>query len=123
MSVRDLSDMTFWSGLAFQRLGRKQDAAALFQRLYDRSVELEQFAPKIDYFATSLPAMLLFEEDLVRRNRIEALFLRAQALTGLGRTAESTPLLLEILRIEASHSGAADLRRQIKNAAESVTVR
>jgi tetratricopeptide (TPR) repeat protein len=123
MSVRDLSDMTFWSGLAFQRLGRKQEAAALFQRLYDRSVELEQFAPKIDYFATSLPAMLLFEDDLVRRNRIEALFLRAQALTGLGRTAESTPLLLEILRTEASHSGAADQLRQIGNAAASVTVR
>ena len=72
MSVRDISDMTFWTGLALQRLGRQDEATALFTRIYDHSIELERTPPKIDYFATSLPAMLLFNEDLAQRNRIEA---------------------------------------------------
>ncbi|HEX3893438.1 MAG TPA: DUF5107 domain-containing protein [Terracidiphilus sp.] len=113
MSVRDLSDMTFWTGLALQRLGRLDEAAALFNRIYDYSIELEKTQPKIDYFATSLPALLLFNEDLVRRNRIETLFLRAQALAGLSRGAEAQRLLQQVLELDRSHAGASDLLEQL----------
>jgi len=40
--------------------------------------------PKIDYFATSLPNLLLFDDDLGKRNRIDALLLSALASHGLG---------------------------------------
>ena len=50
---------------------------------------LERTEPRIDYFATSLPNMLLFADDLEMRNRIMARLLRAQAFAGLGRTAEA----------------------------------
>ncbi len=113
MSVRDVSDMTFWTGLALQHLGRQDEATALSTRIYDYSVELEGAQPKIDYFATSLPAMLLFNEDLARRNRIEALFLRAQALAGMRRTVEAQCLLQEVLTLDGSHAGASDLLQQI----------
>ena len=113
MSVRGVSDMTFWTGLALQRLGRHDEAAALFTRIHDFSVRLENTPPTIDYFATSLPAMLLFNEDLPQRNRISALFLRAQALIGLERAAEAQSLLQQILKLDASHTGASDLTRQI----------
>ena len=39
---------------------------------------------KIDYFATSLPNMLLFEDDLQQRNRVESLLLSGLAAYGLG---------------------------------------
>jgi tetratricopeptide (TPR) repeat protein len=113
MAVHDVSDMTFWSGLALERLGRKDEADALFTRIYDYSIELERKLPKIDYFATSLPAMLLFNEDLGGRNRIDALFLRAQALAGLNRTAESQSLLQELLNVDRNHAGATDLLKQV----------
>jgi tetratricopeptide (TPR) repeat protein len=109
MSVQDLSEMTFWTGFAFKRLENKDEADAPFTRLYDYSLKLEATRPKIDYFATSLPAMLLFNEDLVRRNQINALFLRAQALAGLGRASESQSLLREVLNLDCSHAGASDL--------------
>ncbi|MBS1803661.1 MAG: DUF5107 domain-containing protein [Acidobacteria bacterium] len=109
MSVQDVSDMTFWTGLALQRLGRKDESEALFNRIYEYSVKLEATPPKIDYFATSLPAMLLFNEDLERRNRIAALFLRAQALAGLTRIDESEALLNEVVQLDCSNGGAADL--------------
>jgi len=113
MSVLDVSNMTFWRGLALQSLGRTEEAAGLFRRIFDYSVELERTEPKIDYFATSLPSMLLFEENLAKRNRIEALFLRAQAWIGLGRKTESRDLLLDVLALDGNHADASDLLRQL----------
>ena len=99
----------------FERLGRKNESTALFTRIYNYSVELERTQPKIDYFATSLPAMLLFNEGLALRNHIGALFLRAQALTGLSRTLESQSLLKQVLNLDRSHAGASDLLKQAGN--------
>ena len=70
---------------------------------------VEKAIPKIEYFATSLPAMLLFEDDLEKRNGVNALFLKAQALYGLGQVAASEKLLRHVLKQDANHSGAHDL--------------
>jgi len=113
MSVQQISDMTYWTGFALQRLGRNDECIALFTRIYDHSVELERTPPKIDYFATSLPAMLLFNENLEQRRRMDALFLRAQALSGLSRTVESQSLLQEILNLDRNHAGASDLVKHL----------
>jgi cytochrome c-type biogenesis protein CcmH/NrfG len=53
--------------------------------------------------------MLLFEEDLERRQHITAMFLRAQALLGLGRRAEAQAALDEVLRLDRFHAAARDL--------------
>ena len=113
MSVQDVSEMTYWTGLALERLGNKDQAEALFARIYDHSVELERTQPKIDYFATSLPAMLLFNEDLGRRHHIDALFLRAQAHIGLSRPAEARSLLQETLNLDRNHAAAFDLFKRL----------
>jgi tetratricopeptide (TPR) repeat protein len=112
MAVRAISDMTYWSGMAQLRLGARKEAIELFEKVFEYSLELERTEPKIDYFATSLPAMLLFEEDLVKRNRIESLFLRGQALYGLERKGEAEVLLREVLHLDNNHMGAQDLIRQ-----------
>jgi len=113
MSVRDVSTMTFWSGLALQSLGRTEEAAALFRMILEYSVELENTEPAIDYFATSLPTMLLFDEDLGKRNRIDAGFLRAQAQIGLGLRADSEETLHEVMASDGNHTDASDLLRQL----------
>jgi tetratricopeptide (TPR) repeat protein len=114
MSVRSVSDKTFWTAMAYARLGQDRHARELFQRIYDYSLELEQETPGIDYFATSLPAMLLFENDLRKQNQIEATFLRAQALLGLEQEKEARALLSEVLRRDRNHPGAADLVEQLE---------
>jgi hypothetical protein len=114
MQVYSISDTTYWSGKAFVSLARIDEAKKIFQEIYDYSLELQQQTPKIDYFATSLPAMLLFEENLVLRQEISAKFLRAQALLGLSRFAEGTALLEEVRELDANHSGAADLLSAIE---------
>jgi tetratricopeptide (TPR) repeat protein len=109
MQVHSISDTTYWSGKALAKLGRDDEARRVFREIFEYSLKLEHQTPQIDYFATSLPAMLLFEEDLVLRQEISAKFLRAQALLGLGQIAEGTILLNEVRKLDANHSGAADL--------------
>jgi len=110
MSVRDFSEMTFYSALSMERLGRKAAARKLLRDLLAYAVKLGKQTAKIDYFATSLPTMLLFDEDLQRRQEITALFLESQALLGLGKAAAARQKLGTVLRLDPNHALARDLR-------------
>lgn len=109
MQVRAVSEMTYWSAMAMRRLGCEDDATAMFTDILEYAADLENSEPKIDYFATSLPTMLLFEQDLKKRQHITATFLRAQALSGLGKHAEARAALQRVNSLDRSHSGAQDL--------------
>jgi tetratricopeptide (TPR) repeat protein len=109
MAVQPFSEMNFWSGLAMQRLGQVREANALFEAMLSYGIELEQQKAKIDYFATSLPSLLLFKEDLDERQTIKARLLQAAALSGLGRNAEALRLLNLIVEAEPHHLFAAAL--------------
>jgi hypothetical protein len=60
--------------------------------------------------------MLLFEEDLVKRQEISAKFLRAQALLGLEQTEQALLLLNEVRSLDENHAGAADLLTVLETA-------
>jgi tetratricopeptide (TPR) repeat protein len=109
MQVQSISDMTYWSAMALRRLGRDAEARTLFCDIRQYALALDQQTPKIDYFATSLPALLLFEEDLKKRQTIASRFLEAQALLGLGEEQNAKHLLREVLQMDRSYAGAIDL--------------
>jgi tetratricopeptide (TPR) repeat protein len=113
MQVYDISESTFWSGMALERLGETEQASRLFREIAGFAERMENKTPEIDYFATSLPTMLLFEEDLAERQRILISFLRAQGLLGQGNTEEAVALLKSVQQLDPSHSGAADLLRSV----------
>jgi len=109
MSVRAFSEMTYYSALSWQRLGQSARAEQLLRALLSHAQQLQRMEAKIDYFATSLPAMLLFEDDLQARQTITALFLKAQARLGLGQRAAGRRLLKRVLQRDPNHALAADL--------------
>lgn len=113
MSVKPFSEMTFFQARSLERLNCKTEARELFRDLLASARKLLKTDAKIDYFATSLPAMLLFEVDLQQKQTVTATFLLAQANAGLGRKAEAKKLLRRVLSIDASHAMAADLLTQI----------
>jgi tetratricopeptide (TPR) repeat protein len=93
----------YYRGLALQRLGDHKAASAAFHEL-DEAAERKLTAPVvIDYFATSLPNFLLFDDDLEARNRAEALFWRALAQLGLDKREAALETLDEVLRIQNHH--------------------
>lgn len=109
MQVQFISETTYWSALSLRRLGREDEASELLRAIDDHASEFEQQTPRIDYFATSLPAMLLFDENLKGRQDITARFLHAQAQLGLGHVQEARLLVEEVLAKDHGHTGAIDL--------------
>jgi len=99
-----------YRALALRQLGRAEEAEAYLRRLLEQAREQARKEVRIEYFTTSLPTMLLFNDDLAKRNRIEARFLEAQALYGLGEIAEAHRLLDEVPAMDPNHAGAMDLR-------------
>lgn len=109
MSVRPYSEMSYFSAMAMQRLDRNAEAEKLLHDLLAYAKTLRATTPTIDYFATSLPAMLLFEDDLAARQQVDAALLEAQAQIGFEEHDLARDLLREILRRDPSHLLAADL--------------
>ena len=114
MSVKVFSEMSYYGALALAKLGRKAESEEVLRGLLSYAVDLAKAVPIVDYFATSLPAMLLFNEDPVRRNMIQARFLQAQAKTGLGKSAEGVALVQGVLQLDPNHGLAADLLEEIE---------
>jgi tetratricopeptide (TPR) repeat protein len=109
MSVRTFSEMTYYSALSLQKLGQQAKARKLLSQLLAYAKKLQKTEAKIDYFATSLPSMLLFEDDLQFRQETTALFLQTQAQLGMGKKSEAKNLLSTVLKRDPNHAMAADL--------------
>jgi len=114
MSVRAFSEMTYYSAVSRERLGQRAKAMQLFRDLLAYGRKLQKTPAKIDYFATSLPTMLLFDDDLQFRQETVALFLQAQAHLGLGRKTKAGALLQTVLHRDPNHALEADFLREIK---------
>jgi tetratricopeptide (TPR) repeat protein len=109
MSVRAFSEMTYYSALSWKKLGQRARATKLLRELLAYAKQLQKTKAKVDYFATSLPTMLLFEDDLQFRQVTTALFLEGQAHLALGNRAKGRALLKRVLRRDPNHPLAADL--------------
>jgi len=97
---------TYYRARALAELGNHEEARAVYERMLEEARARAGRQVKIDYFATSLPNLLIFEDDLQKRNRVECLFLSGLALAGLGRREEAGAALREVLELDASHTGA-----------------
>lgn len=89
MAVADHSPLSYYRGLSLRALGRETEADALFHSLHDHAERQLGHPAKIDYFATSLPNLLVFDESLQARRDAEAHLLLALAAHGLGDLEEA----------------------------------
>lgn len=99
-------DKIFYQGLAWIKLNQAQKATNIFIRLIQFGEEHYNDNIKIDYFAVSLPDLLVFDADLNEKNRIHCTYLIALGKLGLGFLEEADQLLKDILSLNASHYGA-----------------
>ncbi|MBP2412878.1 tetratricopeptide (TPR) repeat protein [Arthrobacter stackebrandtii] len=63
MNVQSYSEQSYYSAMALRHLGRASEAEQIADGVAGYIAELEASRATIDYFATSLPTMLLFNED------------------------------------------------------------
>lgn len=83
MAVAEYSEISYWRGLALLRLGRLRDAATFFESMQNYVNQARKGPFKIDYFATSLPNLLVFDDDLKECRLRELKHLEALAHKGL----------------------------------------
>ena len=114
MSTTAFSDKTYFSAIAWRRLGREDTARQMLESLEHHAENLAHTAAKIDYFATSLPTLLLFDDDLTLRRKAASIALRAQAAAGLEQEMRANSLLDEVLSVDANHTTALDLRHELE---------
>ena len=112
---------TFFQALARFKLGDAQQAREHLTDLADFARKQSGIEPKIDYFATSLPNFLLFEDDLARRNRVESAFLSALAQLGLGEVEAGQEMLNRVLAEDPNHMAAIEIARWVASGAKLTT--
>jgi tetratricopeptide (TPR) repeat protein len=103
MQVRAMSEMTYYSAMSMAPLGDADRATQTFRQLLDFARDLANTPAKIDYFATSLPSMLLFHTDMDQQQRLTARFIEGQALLGLGEIEEARVCFDEVARLDPNH--------------------
>ncbi len=107
-------DKIFYQGLAWKKLGNHERALQIFQKLIDYGKQHMDDEVKIDYFAVSLPNLLIFEDDLNLRNQAHCWFVQGLGHLGFERADEASKALLKVLDIDAEHFGAKSHNELIK---------
>lgn len=95
----------FYQGLALAALSKKAEADGRFHRLIDYGETHLDDHVTIDYFAVSLPDLMIFEDDLDRRNRVHCLFMRGLGLLGKRETMEAERCFAEAEALDINHPG------------------
>lgn len=80
MAVSEFSELTYFKAKALAALGQVSEAETVLQAMADYAKAEMQVPAKIDYFATSLPNLLVFEEDIdeAKKAYLQALLQLAQ---------------------------------------------
>jgi tetratricopeptide (TPR) repeat protein len=111
MSTQEHSEQTFWTVLALRRTGQDDAADELTASLRAYRDRYAAEVPRVDYFATSLPDLLLFEEDPLRARDRRVLVLDAQLALLADNSAAAETLLRRPALAASRH--AADLRHAV----------
>lgn len=102
-------DKIFYQGLALLRLGRTGEANGRFYRLINYGQQ-HIFQPQtMDYFAVSLPDLLIWEDSLDTANVIHCKYMLALGHHGMGDTIRCQRYVDEILQITVNHQGIGQL--------------
>lgn len=100
-------DKIVYQALAWQKLGQKEKADAIFRKFIAFGEQHLHDEMRIDYFAVSLPDMLVFDIDINERNRLHCLYLIGLGHLGLGDEATANKYLADVLAANPNHQGAA----------------
>ncbi len=99
-------DKIFYQGLALRKLGRETEARSRFNKLL-RYGEKQLFVPfKMDYFAVSLPDLLIFEDDLQAGHEQYCHYLIGLGNLGLQKKEKAVKEFDAILKKDPYHLGA-----------------
>ena len=101
--------------MAWKQLGNHEKAQAIFNRLVEYGKTHREDDVKIDYFAVSLPDLLIFEDDLNARNQVHCDYIMGLGYLGLNTTEEANAAFDKVLSSNNMHFGAKTHREFINS--------
>jgi len=99
-------DKIFYQGLALLKLGQTGAAKGRFNKLKDYGEKHIFDEVKIDYFAVSLPDLLIWDEDLKIRNTMHCNYLMGLGYLGLGIKDKAAGFFHQVLQSDTYHIGS-----------------
>jgi tetratricopeptide (TPR) repeat protein len=99
-------DKIFYQGMALLKLGKPDEAQKRFTNLLQYGQKHKNDVVKLDYFAVSLPDLLIWEEDLSLRNKIHCAYLTSLGELGLGNLKAATEAFNAVFSKDLFHLSA-----------------
>jgi tetratricopeptide (TPR) repeat protein len=98
-------DKIFYQGLALLKLGRETEAKTRFDALIAFGEKHLDEIIKLDYFAVSLPDLLIWDDDLTFRNKIHCTYMLGLGYFGLGNKSLAHQFLTDAKEMDSNHQG------------------
>lgn len=100
-------DKIVYQALAWIKLGETTKAENIFRKFISFGEQHINDTISIDYFAVSLPDMLVFDIDINQRNKLHCTYLVGLGYLGLGEKVKAKKYLEEVIAEDINHQGAA----------------
>lgn len=104
----------FYKALSLIKLGRTAEAENCFLNFIKYGEEHLNEVVKIDFFAVSLPDLMIFDDDLTLRNNIHCYYLMGLGYFGLGNNKLAEQNFKKALDLEPSHLGVQQHLNMLK---------
>ena len=106
-------DKIFYQGLALRKLGREDETHGRFYKLINYGKQHIYDKVVMDYFAVSLPDLLIWEDSLDTKNLIHCKYMLALGYYGMGDKEKGLRYLSEVENLDNNHQGIQQFRTLI----------
>ena len=106
-------DKIFYQGLALRKLGREDEAHGRFYKLINYGKQHIYDKVVMDYFAVSLPDLLIWDDSLDIKNLIHCKYMLALGYYGMGDKEKGLRYLSEVENLDNNHQGIQQFRTLI----------
>ncbi|MFW0767535.1 DUF5107 domain-containing protein [Trabulsiella odontotermitis] len=107
------ADYLFWQGMAMRALGRTAEAARHFQAFAKWVAAHQNTIPEADFFAVSLPDLVVLDTPPSHHHREHCLFIAALGQLGEGDFAACDATMASLLTLNPAHDKAHLLRHAL----------
>ncbi|MHA4846081.1 DUF5107 domain-containing protein [Flavitalea antarctica] len=97
----------FYQAKAWEKTGEVHHANSIFNNLVEFGKEHMNDHIRIDYFAVSLPELMVFDQDLDNKNAIHCLYIMGLGYLGQKDPARARECFDEVLQRDVNHIGAS----------------
>ena len=103
-------DKIFYAALCYRKLGQEDKARSLFNKLINYGKQHLFDHVTMDYFAVSLPDLLIWDDSLDTKNAIHCKYMLALGYYGMGDREKALEYLEEVERMDNNHQGIQQFR-------------